>query len=316
MFVLSIFMFELLPFEANAFKNTARIRHAASQMPQVQQLALFSASASANDSIMIRNIRTMLGKSGAPQLAEAPPVSLPRPEVMTYVVGDLHGRADLLERALTRIDQHVGSASVANPQVVFVGDYIDLGPSSATVLSRLFELSQELPNNVTCLMGNHEKMLLDFLADPATRGPRWLRSGAKATLESFSLHTSQLTPGCAPELFRAEAEGLRAHIDGDLLNWLTELPLSWHSGNLWVVHAGADPQHDMDRQSPRVLLWGHPEFDSRPRADGNWVVHGHVPGNDPVLADGRICVDTEAWTSGVLAIAVIPPSGAVEFLYA
>ncbi len=265
---------------------------------------------------MIRKFSSILGKSRDADTAAAERHSLPRPLAQTYVVGDIHGRADLLERALDRIDAHVGQTKAENPHVVFVGDYIDHGPDSARVLSRVWELTKELPDNVTCLMGNHERMMLDFLDDPIIRGPRWLRSGARPTLESFSLHTSQLEPGCLPELFRAEAEGLKAHLNPGLLTWIRDLPLSWSSGNLWVVHAGADPQHPMSTQSARVLLWGHPEFDSRPRPDDTWVIHGHTPANDPVVAEGRICVDTGAWETGVLCTAAVSPDGAVEFLYA
>lgn len=265
---------------------------------------------------MIRKLGNVFSRA-APAAATGPARDeRPHPEFATYVVGDLHGRADLLERALDKVDEHVGRTNVRNPHVVFVGDYIDHGPDSATVLTRVWELSKELPQNVTCLMGNHERMLLDFLAAPNTRGARWLRSGVRATLDSFGLHTSQLEPGCSPDLFQQEAEALTRHMAPALREWMADLPLSWSSGNLWVVHAGADPQHAMDEQSPRVLLWGHPEFDSRPRADGTWVVHGHTPGSGPVLEDGRICVDTGAWETGLLCTAAILPDGAIEFLYA
>ena len=265
---------------------------------------------------MIRNFRSLLSR---PRSTPPPPAvreNLPRPRDPVYIVGDIHGRADLLERALDRIDGHVGKVAAQNPQVVFVGDLIDRGPESAGVLKRVWELAQELPQNVTCLMGNHERMLLDFLDDPATRGPRWLRSGARETLDSFGLHTSQLQPGAAPHLFREEAIALRKNLKPEMLTWLEDLPLSWSSGNLWVVHAAADPQHPMSDQSPRVFLWGHPEFESRPRSDGQWVVHGHTPGEYPVTDEGRICVDTGAWKTGVLSTAAMLPDGSVEFLYA
>jgi len=265
---------------------------------------------------MIRSFRRFLNRPARMADTSPLPDGHPRPEFATYVVGDLHGRADLLERALDRIDEHVGHTRARNPQVVFVGDYIDHGPDSAAALTRVWELSKALPANVTSLMGNHERMLLDFMADPATRGPRWLRSGARATLDSFGLHSSQLTPGCGAEVFRREATALRDHMAPELLDWLARLPLSWHSGNLWVVHAGADPQHAMDDQSPRVLLWGHPEFGARPRFDDAWVVHGHTPAETHVFEDGRICVDVGAWESGILCTAAISPSGKVEFLYA
>ena len=265
---------------------------------------------------MIRNLRSLLARPRAAMPPQETLENLPRPEHPVYVVGDIHGRADLLERALDRIDAHVGRVGAENPQVVFVGDMIDRGPDGADVLARVWELTRELPDNVTCLMGNHERMLLDFLADPATRGPRWLRSGARETLDSFGLHTSQLQPGGAPDLFRAEAQALLRQMKPGMLDWLKTLPLSWSSGNLWVVHAAADPQHTMQDQSPRVLLWGHPEFESRPRNDGLWVVHGHTPADYPVTDEGRIGIDTGAWTTGVLTTAAILPDGTVEFLYA
>lgn len=263
---------------------------------------------------MIRRIRTILTRPESPKPAAMVPDHLPRPESPTYVIGDLHGRADLLERALDLVDDHVARVNARNPQVVFVGDYIDHGPDSAATLTRVWELAKELPLNVTCLMGSHERMLLDFLADPTTRGPRWLRSGARETLDSFGLHTSQLSPGCPPDLYRQEATALRDHLTPAILDWLQALPLTWNSGNLWAVHAGADPQHPMASQSPRVLLWGHPEFDSRPRHDGTWIAHGHTPVETPVQQDGRICVDTDAWQTGHLTTAAILPDGHVDFL--
>jgi Calcineurin-like phosphoesterase len=265
---------------------------------------------------MIRNLRSILTRPRAAMPARQTSENLPCPADPVYVVGDIHGRADLLERALDRIDTHVGRVDAANPQVVFVGDLIDRGPDGADVLARVWELAQELPDNVTCLMGNHERMLLDFLTDPVTRGPRWLRSGAHETLDSFGLHSSQLAPGGTPDLLRAGADALRRQMKPAMLGWLQGLPLSWSSGNLWVVHAAADPQHDMQDQSPRVLLWGHPEFESRPRNDGLWVVHGHTPSDYPVTDQGRIGIDTGAWTTGVLTTAAILPDGTVEFLYA
>jgi len=264
---------------------------------------------------MIRNLRSILARPRTVTPSPEAQVNLPRPLDPVYAVGDIHGRADLLERALDLIDAHVGRVGARNPQVVFVGDYIDHGPDSAAVLARVRELAEELPDNVTGLMGNHERMLLDFLADPVTRGPRWLRTGAHDTLDSYGLHSSQLLPGAAPDALRATAEGLRAKMGAGMLDWLANLPLSWSSGNLWAVHAAADPQHPMDHQSPRVLLWGHPEFETRPRADGLWVVHGHTPMGTPVTEDGRIGIDTGAWETGTLTTVAILPDGHVEFLY-
>ena len=70
----------------------------------------------------------------------------------------------------------------------------------------------------------------------------------------------------------------------------------------------------MDDQVPRVLTWGHPEFLGVARGDGQWVAHGHSKFEQAHLKDSRISVDTGAWESGVLSVAMILPSGDVEFV--
>ena len=45
----------------------------------------------------------------------------------TYVIADIHGRLDLLDAALARIEEHTPG------KVVFTGDFIDGGPQSRGV---------------------------------------------------------------------------------------------------------------------------------------------------------------------------------------
>jgi serine/threonine protein phosphatase 1 len=264
---------------------------------------------------MLRPLRSLLSRKSAPSVspAQAAP-DLPRPERTTYVVGDLHGRSDLLELMLELIDAHIGGTGSVDPKLVFVGDYIDHGPDSAGVVARMRELTRDFPDNVTCLMGNHERMLLDFLADPALRGPRWLREGGAATLHSYRIDAADLDPTAPPEAWADAARRLEKALGEDGQDWLEQLPLSWSSGNLWVVHAGADPARAMPDQTARVLLWGHPEFDSAPRGDDAWVAHGHVERDAPEIHDGRIGVDTAAWATGRLTAVAIKPDGSHAFL--
>ncbi|MCU4653030.1 metallophosphoesterase [Roseibacterium sp. SDUM158016] len=267
---------------------------------------------------MLRSVRSLLGRRerprDVPDTEGARELDAPRPERPTYVVGDLHGRADLLELLLGLIDAHIGGSGSGDPQLVFVGDYVDHGPESAETLARLRELTRDYPDNVVCLMGNHERMLLDFLADPATRGPRWMREGGAATLLSFRIDPDPILSGGGAEEFREAAARLRKAMPEGLAGWMANLPLSFRSGNLWVVHAGADPAHPMDQQSSRVLLWGHPEFEAVPRADGTWVAHGHVEMQGPVCEDGRIALDTGAWRTGRLTACALRPDGRHDFL--
>jgi len=267
---------------------------------------------------MLKSMRSILGRKSradAPAQAKAAELpDMPQPEHQTYIIGDVHGRADLLELMLELIDAHIGGTSATDPKLVFVGDYIDLGPDSAVVLARMQELQEAFPDNVTCLMGNHERMMLDFLVDPTTRGPRWMRAGAAETMRSFGVAIADLEESPEYDAFPAAAHSLRRRLPKATINWLENLPLSWSSGNLWAVHAGADPGHGMDEQSARVQLWGHPEFDSAPRGDGVWVAHGHTEMDAPLASEGRISTDTGAWRTGRLTACAIRPDGHFDFL--
>ncbi len=242
------------------------------------------------------------------------PTDGPRPEATCYIVGDIHGRADLLDAMLGLIDAHIGGTTPDDPQLVFLGDYIDHGPDSAAVLDRLQALKRDFPNNVTCLMGNHERMLLDFLDDPAVRGPRWMRNGGGPAVESI-LPTARAPDAADPaEHFITLSADIRDGLGRDTLAWLRDLPLTWSSGNLWVTHAGADPLRPMQDQSARVLLWGHPEFETAERGDGVWVAYGHIERDRPGIAEGRIALDTGAWHNGRLTTIAVAPDGAYTFL--
>jgi len=253
---------------------------------------------------------------GKKATVEDPPVgrtlARPAPDSPHFIVGDLHGMLDLLEHILEQIDHVIGSLDLPDPKLVFVGDYIDRGPSSAGVLKRLHELSREFPQNVTCILGNHEQMMLDFIEAPSARHARWYRNGAAQTLASYGIQLPAEAEWAATA--NAVAMALRSQLGDTMEDWLRALPTSQKSGNLTITHAGTDPGRDIGDQSPRVLLWGHPEFLTRVRTDGQWVAHGHTIMETAVCAEGRISIDTGAYATGCLTAAAVLPDGTVEFL--
>ena len=102
----------------------------------------------------------------------------PRPRVPDrvrfYAIGDIHGRLDLLDEVLARIDADIASNFTPQAIRVFLGDYIDRGPDSKRVLDRL--ISSRAVQPTICLMGNHEAYLRGFLKNPAILGrvePLW-----------------------------------------------------------------------------------------------------------------------------------------------
>lgn len=241
-----------------------------------------------------------VAQRGAPVPVRAGP---PRPDRPLFVVGDIHGAIDLLDALLPRLDAWCDSHGLDDAVLVFVGDAVDRGEHSRAVLERLHDLSQGLPDHVVCLMGNHERMMLDFLDAPGEAGPRWLRNGGLQTLASFGLRGLHLASEPA-ELGQA-ARALRAALRPGLEDWLRALPLIWQSGNVCVCHAGTDVANPPDRQDEKMLVWGRGGRPETPRADGLWVVHGHHVVDTPVAAHGHVAVDAGACFTGRLAAAAI-----------
>ncbi|MDC0659346.1 metallophosphoesterase [Leisingera sp. SS27] len=222
----------------------------------------------------------------------------PAPDAPLCVIGDVHGCLALLEQMLSQVPP--GHRSV------LAGDCIDRGEQSAQVLRYLSGRE-----DLTCLIGNHEAMLLGFLEDPARAGGLWIRNGGLQTLASFGVRG--VRPQMTAEELRACRDDLQDRMGEALIAWLAGLPASLRTGNVLAVHAGADPDAAPEAQPEAALLWGHPAFGRRPRRDGIWVVHGHTIVAAPVAEQGRIAIDTGAYASGVLS-AVCLDGSAPRFL--
>ena len=231
---------------------------------------------------------------------------MPRPDPPLCLIGDVHGRADLLDMMLALI---AAEPQGAEARLVFVGDMIDRGPDSAGVLRRIHALCQADPERVTCLMGNHERMMLDFLAAPAGRAKRWLNAGGVATLNSFGLSSRQSGNQGQALHFATLSRALRDAMMPDLLPWITGLPLYWQGEGLAVVHADALPDRPMHKQPETMLLWGQKGINS-PRSDGLWLAHGHVIMPQVTITQGRIALDTGAYRTGCLSAVWLDTKGA------
>jgi serine/threonine protein phosphatase 1 len=90
-----------------------------------------------------------------------------------YVIGDIHGRLDLLEQLIERINLDIKSRE-GEAVIVTLGDYVDRGPNSSGVLDRL--ANNPFEGRYVALKGNHEALLEAFLANPCPL--RAFQSGA------------------------------------------------------------------------------------------------------------------------------------------
>jgi serine/threonine protein phosphatase 1 len=228
--------------------------------------------------------------------------TFPNENTRLYVIGDIHGRLDLLERAIAAIEQDV-AAHGSHALTVTLGDYIDRGPKSRGVLDCL--MANPFPTPHVALKGNHEVLLESFLADP-TVGQHWRRLGGLETLHSYGVSVGGLMMG---KNYDEAADQLRAAMPAEHLKFLQLMKTSYSHGKYFLCHAGVRPGVPLDRQNDEDLLWIRDEFLSSKMNFGKIVVHGHTPVEAPEVLPNRINIDTGAFATGQLTCVVLDESG-------
>lgn len=214
------------------------------------------------------------------------------------VIGDIHGRADLLAALLERL---------GDMPVFVVGDVNDRGPDTAGVIDLLVK------RRARGVRGNHEEWLCAFADgrgfDTLALNPLF---GGAATLKSYGIE------GRTPR----EVESQQRRIPREHRNWLLQLPVAIRlvvdGQPFWVVHAGVaaslavgiDPIARMNEVAENEfhdLLWRSQEPDDMDELDGP-VIYGHVPRASPIDAGHAIGVDTGSGTraDGTLTAVLLP----------
>jgi serine/threonine protein phosphatase 1 len=217
-----------------------------------------------------------------------------------YAIGDIHGRSDLLQQLLARIVAHVSAKPAFRPILVFLGDYIDRGPSSRRVIDQLLLLHEQL--DVVFLKGNHENYLIQFLKNPRFLTD-WLKFGGLDTLRSYGVLPNNYSDSTEQE-YLARSLSLILHQNRHD-TFLSNLKNSFTCGDFFFVHAGVRPGVPLDQQSEKDLLEIRNDFLRHESHFGKIVVHGHTPVPQPDIRANRINIDTGAYATGQLSCLVI-----------
>jgi serine/threonine protein phosphatase 1 len=180
-----------------------------------------------------------------------------KPEGRLFAIGDIHGCPDELGAVLKAI------APGPTDTVVFVGDYVDRGPSARDVIEQLLEL-QRGPAEIVFLKGNHEDMMLSFLGFPGHYGESFIFNGGAQTLDSYGISEDTL-------------ERSIEFIPPPHLEFLHNLATSFYRPPYLFVHAGIMPARQLEEQSVEDMLWIRQEFIFNPHQIDATVVFGHTP---------------------------------------
>ena len=249
-----------------------------------------------------------------------------------FVIGDVHGQAVALEKALARIAEIPGTGLPRH--LIFIGDIIDRGPENVRATDLVLK-SRELAavDKMTFLPGNHEIMMLNAIRNPGSMTSTiWIdpRNGGFEVVEEIDGN------------WRNNSRGIHGLVkDGltDFIALIDKSPNHLWMGDLLFVHAGVMPGRDIDEflKLPRILT----DFNSFDEMHWSWIrepfllheggwdkdgktviVHGHTPQNmgfklnpeyvhgylDCVRTRRRICVDAGA-ARGFDQVALLTISG-------
>lgn len=214
----------------------------------------------------------------------------------TIVIGDIHGCCRELHALITKLMAE-GKYNPEEDRLVFVGDYIDRGENPRLAVRYIRELQKKYGENVIALKGNHEAMLLDYLANA---DHAWLYNGYRKTLLSYENHKKEFL---------------------DDILWMASLPLYYEDNGFVCVHAGVDKSLPLEQQDAFTLLWTRQEFYHDSRSFGKKVIFGHTPtkfmgrGCTPQWLNrgNDIAIDTGCVYDGKLTALVIDPELNMEY---
>ncbi len=188
----------------------------------------------------------------------------------TYVIGDIHGMRDMLERLLDTIP-----LDARRDALVFLGDYIDRGPDSRGVIESILALMGQ-GIKVVCLMGNHEIMWRRFIARQDTL--TFLVNGGRKTLDSYR-ESGTKTKLVIPPAHLDFLDGLRSYYEVD---------------EFLMVHAGLRPGVELSGQIEDDLFWIREDFIHSSHDFGKRIIFGHTPFDRPHVDRYKIGIDTGA----------------------
>jgi len=216
-----------------------------------------------------------------------------------YVIGDIHGRLDLLHPLLRKIAYDAARLPAGQArELIFLGDYVDRGPDSRGVIALVLSTMAETGFwTVTALKGNHEAALLEFMDDP-NHWPMWANFGARETLTSYGVNPPDWNSD--EEDWAKASRALNALMPATHKAFLKGLEIVAERGDYLCAHAGVRPGVPLEHQTEQDLLWIRDDFLRSEKRLEKVIVHGHTPADAAYLGEHRIGLDTGAYATSVL----------------
>ena len=226
-----------------------------------------------------------------------------------YAIGDIHGYHDQLIRLQSKIEADAKKTR-DKKLLIYLGDYIDRGPSVKDCIQSLIDFK---PPNFTLiyLLGNHEQMLLDFLADKKSSLYLWISNGGFETLESYGNRMDEYINSNMELSFDNKIRDKFVELLPEVhKNFFYNLKLSYTWKDYFFVHAGIDPSVPLNKQTKQTMIWTRNDnFLKSNNSFEKIIIHGHTPSKKIVKKNNRICLDTGIFITSILSCIKISKNG-------
>lgn len=167
-----------------------------------------------------------------------------------YVMSDIHGEYYMFTEMLKKIN------FTKKDRLIVLGDVLDRGKYPIKTLVYIME-----SENIEMIMGNHEKIFLDYLSAEEKMGvyELYIQNGGYFTLFEY---------------LKLDETNKKKVVD-----YLKKLPLYKVIGQYILVHAGIKMSQGkkIDKQNVDFFLWAREDFYLNKATNKYKVIFGHTP---------------------------------------
>jgi serine/threonine protein phosphatase 1 len=206
-----------------------------------------------------------------------------------FVVGDIHGCSAQLKVLLAHHEFY------QDRRIVFLGDFVDVGPDSPGVLDLLLRVRSE-HGDAVFLQGNHDAGLLSYLSSGDFAA--YAAAGGIPTIQAY----------CG-----AVSGDVRASLERELPSahktFLANLEPYFETEDYLFSHSGYSPESPGDRSQETMVLRSHQKLFENGAPLGKLAVCGHYfqRTRTPFVTDRVICLDTGCGILGGPLSAILLP---------